>query len=62
MIFRRIYVFGLLEDLLDKHFPDEKRPSLLDLERNDSLVFDMGSPFLLNGWSPMAPNHIQIGK
>merc|ERR1711894_671757 len=37
--FRNYFILGKVDQLLDKHFPGEQRPSLLDLERNASAVF-----------------------
>ena len=60
-LFRNIYVLNLADGVLDKHFPSEARPSLLEIERNVSVVFDFGNPFILSGWTPMAPNYVQLG-
>ena len=60
-IFRNIIMLGQANELLDKHFPGEIRPSLLALERNASVAFSFGHPLLLDGWSPMVPNYVQLG-
>ena len=60
-LYRNIYHINIVEGVLDKFFPLDVRPSLLEIERNVSLVLDMGNPFVLSGWSPMAPNYVQLG-
>ena len=47
--------------LLDKHFPGESRPDLLQLEKNVSVAFTFGHPLILDGWAPMVPNYVQLG-
>lgn len=47
--------------LLDKHFPGEERPSILDLEKNTSVAFTFGHPLILDGMSPATPNFVQLG-
>ena len=60
-LIRNIHFRNMAERVLDKHFPFENRPSLLEIERNVSLLLEMGNPFILSGWSPMAPNYVQLG-
>ena len=48
--------------LLDKHFPGEPRPDLLQLEKNVSVAFSFGHPLILNGLAPTVPNYVQLGK
>jgi glucuronosyltransferase len=62
-IFRNGIILYKSNQLLDKYFPEEKnqRPSLLELERNASLTIAFGHPFILDGWSPTAPNYVQVG-
>lgn len=61
-IIRNIVMLRNANLLLDKHFPEEHRPSLLELERNVSLAFTFGHPLILDGWAPMVPNYVQLGK
>ena len=58
---RNFYILGKVNALLDKHFPGEDRPSLLDLERNASAVFSFTHPFIADGWRPTNPNNIDLG-
>ncbi len=60
-IFRNLFILSQVNGLLDKHFPGEIRPSLLDLEKNASLAMSFGHPLLLDGWSPMVPNYVLLG-
>ena len=39
---RNMLVIPTVEGLLDKHFPDEKRPKLIDLEKNAALGLHCG--------------------
>ena len=48
--------------LLDKHFPGEPRPDLLQLEKNVSVAFSFGHPLILDGLAPTVPNYVQLGK
>ncbi len=58
----RDYVFiPKSEALLDKHFPGEKRMSLLEIERNTSLVLHYGHPMIMDGMRPLSPNFQYIG-
>ena len=61
-VFRNTIILNGVNSLLDKHFPGETRPNLLDLERNISLGFSFGHPFILDGWSPLVPNFIHLGR
>ena len=61
-IFRNMYILGQVNGLLERHFPGQIRPDLLALERNVSVAFSFGHPLILDGWSPMAPNYVQLGK
>ena len=61
-VFRNTIILNGVNGLLDKHFPGETRPTLLELERNISLAFTFGHPFILDGWSPMVPNSVHLGK
>ena len=61
-IFRNMYILGQVNGLLNRHFPGQVRPDLLALERNVSVAFSFGHPLILDGWSPMAPNYVQLGK
>ena len=61
-VIRNIVMMRNANLLLDKHFPEGSRPSLLELERNVSLAFTFGHPLILDGWAPMVPNYVQLGK
>ena len=61
-VFRNIVMLKQSNQILDKHFPGEIRPNLLDLEKNASVAFSFGHPLILDGWSPMVPNYVQLGK
>jgi hypothetical protein len=39
---RDLYVYPKLEEILDQKFPNEKRPSLQELERNAGLALQVG--------------------
>ena len=58
---RDYFILGKVNDLLDKHFPGEERPSILDMERNASVAFAFGHPLILDGWRPTAPNYVDLG-
>ena len=47
--------------ILAKHFPNEDIPDLIELEKDVSVAFTFGHPLFLDGWSPMAPNYVQLG-
>ena len=38
--FRDYYILNKVDTLLDKHFPEEERPSLLHMERNAAAGFE----------------------
>ncbi len=62
MFFRRQYlVINELEAILDRRFPDEVRPSLLELEKNASLALHFGHPLILDGMRPVLPNYVYVG-
>ena len=61
-VLRNIIILKGVNDLLDKHFPGETRPNLLDLEKNVSVAFSFGHPLILDGMSPLVPNYIPLGK
>ena len=58
---RDYYILGKVDKLLDKHFPGEERPSLIDLERNTVVAFGFGHPLILDGWRPTNPNFVNLG-
>ena len=60
--FRNFIMIRNANLLLDKHFPGEMRPDLLELEKNVSVAFSFGHPLILDGWAPMVPNFVQLGK
>ena len=60
-VFRNYYILGKVNQLLDKHFPGEERPCLLDLERNVSAVLAWTHPFIANGFRPTNPNYVDLG-
>jgi len=61
-VFRNFFILRDVNGLLDRHFPGEQRPNLLDIERNVSVAFSFGHPFILDGWSPIVPNYVPLGK
>ena len=61
-VFRNFMILRDVNGLLDRQFPGEIRPNLLDLEKNVSVVFSFGHPFILDGWSPIMPNYIPLGN
>ncbi len=60
-ILRDYYVMSKLEGILDKHFPGEERPSLLELEKNVSVAFHYGHPMIMDGHRPVMPNFQYLG-
>ena len=58
---RDYYILGKVNELLDKHFPNEKRPSILEMERNATVAFGFTHPLILDGWRPTAPNYVDLG-
>ena len=60
-VFRNIFMLSSVNAFLDEQFPGEERPSILDIERNTSLVLQFGHPLILDGWAPMVPNYVQLG-
>merc|ERR1712226_407050 len=58
---KNIFMTKIVNSILDEHFPGEIRPGLLALEQNVSAVFQFGHPFILDGWTPMVPNFVQLG-
>ena len=58
---RDYYILGKANELLDKHFPGDERPNLLDLERNASVAFGFGHPLIMDGWRPTNPNYVNLG-
>lgn len=59
--FRDFYVLGKVDKLLDKHFPGEIRPSLIELERNATLALAFSHPLIQDGWHPVNPNYVHLG-
>ena len=59
--FRDYYILNQVDTLLDKHFPEEERPSLLDMERNAAAGFGFTHPLFLDGWRPTNPNYVHLG-
>ena len=58
---RNYYMVGKVESLLDKHFPGEERPSLLELETNVAAGMGFTHPLYLDGWRPTSPNYVHLG-
>ena len=58
---RDYFMLKKANELLDKHFPGEERPNLLDIERNASVAFGFGHPLFLDGWRPTNPNYVDLG-
>lgn len=50
-----------VDALLDKHFPGERRPGLLEMEANTSLAFAFGHPLIKDGMRPISPNFQYLG-
>ena len=47
--------------MLDKHFPEDVRLPLSELEKSTSLVLHFGHPLLMDGMRPVMPNFQYIG-
>jgi hypothetical protein len=62
LFFRDNVLLTKLENLLDKHFPAEKRPALLELEKDVALGMSFGHPFLMDGFRPVNPNFQFVGE
>ena len=60
-VMKNILLTKIVDSILDENFPGETRPDLLELEQNVSAVFQFGHPFILDGWTPMVPNFVQLG-
>ena len=60
-VMKNILLTKMVDSILDDNFPGETRPDLLELEQNVSAVFQFGHPFILDGWTPMVPNFVQLG-
>ena len=58
---RNYFLLNKVEALLDKNFPGEERPSLLDLESNASATLAFSHPLFLDGWRPTSPNYVHLG-
>jgi hypothetical protein len=46
---------------LNKYFPDEEIPDLVELEKNASLSLSFSHPLIMDGWRPYVPNHVNLG-
>jgi glucuronosyltransferase len=60
-VVRNSLILYKVNQMLDKNFPGEERPSLLALEKEASLAIAFGHPFILDGWSANVPNYVQVG-
>ena len=58
---RDYYLLNKVDAMLDKHFPGEERPSLLDMEKNATAAFGFTHPLLSDGWRPTNPNYVHLG-
>ncbi len=58
---RNTKILAMQESLLDRHFPGEPRPPLLELEARASLGLHVGHPLLADGNRPVAPNFHYVG-
>ena len=58
---RDYFMVSKVESLLDKHFPGEVRPSLLDIEKNATAAFSFSHPLFSDGWRPTNPNYVHLG-
>ena len=60
-VLRNTFILGNVYKILKKHFPNEEIPDLTELERKASLSLSFGHPLIMDGWRPVAPNHINLG-
>jgi glucuronosyltransferase len=60
-IIRNFFILRKDYEILKKHFPTEEIPDLSELERKASLSISFGHPLILDGWRPVAPNHVYLG-
>ena len=60
-IIRNVFIFDRDYKILRKHFPNEDIPDLSELEKKASLSMSFGHPLIMDGWRPVAPNHIYLG-
>ena len=58
---REFYMLRQVEKILDKHFPGETRPSLIEMEQNAVAAFGFTHPLFLDGWRPTSPNYVHLG-
>lgn len=58
---RNYYILNKINAILDKHFPGQDRPCLIELEKNTSLVLHIGHPLINDGLRPVAPNFQYVG-
>ena len=60
-IIRNLYILHNVYTVLNKNFPNEEIPDLIELEKNVSLSLSFGHPLLMDGWRPYAPNNVNLG-
>ena len=60
-IIRNLYILHNVYTVLNKNFPNEEIPDLIELEKNVSLSLSFSHPLLMDGWRPYAPNHVNLG-
>ena len=63
IVFRDYWMIPQVEEIIDTHFPEDKnkRPNLLELERQAGLAFQFGHPLIMDGLRPTSSNYIMIG-
>ena len=60
-VLRNMYILSNDYKILNKHFPNEEIPDLIELEKNASLSMSFSHPLIMDGWRPYAPNHVNLG-
>ena len=60
LILREWIILGQVKAGLDRHFPGDERPSILEMQRNVSAVLTFGHPLLMDGWRPTNPNNVYL--
>ena len=60
-VLRNMYILNNDYKILNKHFPNEEIPDLIELEKNASLSMSFSHPLIMDGWRPYAPNHVNLG-
>ena len=58
---RDYYAIYRVNRLLEREFPGERIPDLMQIERNASVGFSFGHPLLMDGWRPIVYNFVNLG-